>query len=139
MANKYKNIFYHLNQITKYKNKNYWESLTEIERKEFNIYMINRYLSMNFNWIDTINFLQKYTHTLPKKLSYILYEKLIPKSNIFLKYIKNKKESTIDKNVIDKITKYYKCSISEAYNYLEILDKNDIKELLSYYGEEIKL
>jgi len=136
---KYKNIFYHLNQITQYKNKNYWNSLNENEKKEFNIFMINRYLSMNYYWVDIINFLQKYNHSLPKNLSYILYEKIIPKEKIFLRYIKNKNNKSIDKQIINILKKYFECSKSEVLDYLNILNKDDIKKILFYYGEEIKL
>lgn len=134
---KNKNIFDHLNQITKYKIKGYWESLNENERKEFNIYMINRYLSMNYNWVEIINILQKYNHSLPKKTSYLLYNSIIPKTNIFLRYIKNKSKKNISKEVIEKIKLYYKCSEREALEYSKILDKKDIKELFSLYGEKI--
>ena len=49
-------IFDWLNQITLKKGK--WESFSESDQKKFQTYIINRFLSMNMEWIDIINYLQ---------------------------------------------------------------------------------
>ena len=83
---KRKSLFDHINQITKIQNPNYWEQISEEDKKTWSNYMVNRFLSMNSNWIELINELQKYNLE-PKEL-YKLYTNVLPKSKQWLKYIK---------------------------------------------------
>lgn len=131
-------FFDHLNQIIKYKKVNYWNNLSEEDRSTWNTFMMNRYLSMNLNWTVVVDFFQKYNHTLSDRLSYILYVNYIPKTNIFLKYIKKDKS---DKNgeLIKYISKYYLCSLSEASEYLYLLSKEDLNKILEDFGLDKKL
>ena len=52
-------IFDWLNQITLYKQS--WDSFSEEDHKSFNTFIINRFLSMNKEWIEIVNMLQQYT------------------------------------------------------------------------------
>ena len=71
-----KTLFDHIKQITEKKvSKGYWESLSESEEKSFSTYLVNRYLSMNMNWIDFVNSLQKYTIGLLRPKRYIMFMK----------------------------------------------------------------
>lgn len=78
---KKKTLFDHLNQITKVKNPNYWDTLSFEDKKTFDNYMIHRYLSMNMEWLDIIAQLQPYTQNLSKEMVYKVYSDLLPKSN----------------------------------------------------------
>ena len=86
-----------------------WDSYTESEKKEFNIYMINRWLSMDpdYNLIEIINELQHLTIGLlePKEV-YKLYYYLLPKQQYWLKFIKGKKESKYNPELIEYCKKY---------------------------------
>ena len=84
-----KTLFDHIKQITEKVSKRLLESLSESEEKSFSTYLVNRYLSMNMNWIDFVNSLQKYTIGLlrPKEV-YHVYEEFIPQGKVYLKWVK---------------------------------------------------
>ena len=50
---KRKSLFDHINQITKIQNPNYWEQISEEDKKTWSNYMVNRFLSMKSDWIDS--------------------------------------------------------------------------------------
>jgi hypothetical protein len=56
---KAKSLFEHLSGIKEKKVK--WDTLSEMDKKSFEPYMINRFLSMNIDLLPIINILQKYT------------------------------------------------------------------------------
>ena len=58
--NKQVNLFSHLKQIKEVQNPDYWDTLSDTEKKTWSTFMINRYLSMNIDWIDTIAEVQPY-------------------------------------------------------------------------------
>ena len=53
--------------------------------------MIHRYVSMNMDYIDIVNYVQK-INPQNKKQIYTIYREMIPKKKVYLKYVKN--EST---------------------------------------------
>ena len=72
MSEKAKTIFDHLSGITDKKTP--WDKLSEVDRKSFSPYMINRWLSMNPNYLDLVNELQQYTiGQLDARETYTLY------------------------------------------------------------------
>jgi hypothetical protein len=85
---KKKSLFDHINQITAVQNPNYWEEISEEDKKSFSNYMVNRFLSMKPEWIELVNELQKY-NLKPKEL-YKLYTNILPKGKQWLKYTKGK-------------------------------------------------
>ena len=137
-------IFDWLNQITLKKGK--WESFSESDQKKFQTYIINRFLSMNMEWIDIINYLQKYTMGIPLKPkdAYKLYSGLLPKKKTFLRYIKGKKKTKYEDWVVEIMCKEFEISKNEAEDYLEILYlssdvKLELKNIIEKYGVEPKL
>lgn len=128
---KNKSLFDHLNQITKYKTKNYWSTLDSIDKKSWSNYMINRFLSMNISWCNIISYVQKYN--LEPKIYYELLNGLIPRTNVFLRYIKKNKKD-LDNNTINIISKYFECSNKEAEEYVDILNKKQIENIIKSYG-----
>jgi hypothetical protein len=70
-----------------------WGKLNEVDQKSFSPYIINRWLSMNPDYIELVDMLQQYTiGLLDKKQVYQLYYELLPQQKTFSKYIKGKKE-----------------------------------------------
>jgi len=57
---KAKTLFDHLSGLKE--NKTKWESLSDVDKKSFSVYLINRYLSMNFEFIDLVNEVQRFTN-----------------------------------------------------------------------------
>jgi len=138
---KAKTIFQHLSGIKEKKQS--WESLTEMDKKSFSPFIINRWLSMNMDLLPIINELQKYTiGTLSARDTYKLYLDFLPKKKTFDKYVKGKKSSKYNKDMLAYLSQWYGVSQSEVKDYLEILSKDDVKSILKNYGltdKEIKV
>ena len=77
-------IFDHLSNITDKKVP--WSTLNDVDRKAFSVYLINRWLSMNMDFIEIVNELQKYTiGQLSPAETYKLYFDVLPKQKQFNK------------------------------------------------------
>ena len=62
------------------------------------------------------------------------YQKVKDSINI-LKVKKNKK---YDKELVDIIVKYFECSKLQGKEYIELIDKKELKEILEMHGLETK-
>lgn len=93
-------------------------------------YMINRYLSMNQDYIELVNLIQKNTWQMKGEHLYSLYKDIIPESNVYLKYIKAKTSSKYKPDEIEAVQKYYQVSKREAKDYIDLLSKDDVKDIL---------
>lgn len=122
------NIFSHLNNIT-------------LEKKEFlgdegwNSWMINRYISMDENYVELVNIIQKNTYQLSPKQIYTIYRDIIPKRKVWLGYIKSKKEKT-NPDLLVLLAEWFECSEREVKHYLDLLSKTDLEEILSKFGKD---
>ena len=138
-----KTLFDHIKQITDTQNPKYWDTLEDGEKKTFSNYMILRFLSMKYEWVELIGELQPYLQELPPKTLYLTLIDLIPKSRTFLKYIKPTKGEDYESWLIEMIGKYYGVSLLEAEEYVGILyaikdGHSKIKEIAEMYGIEEK-
>ena len=134
---KAKTIFQHLSGIKEKKQS--WESLSEMDKKSFSPFIINRWLSMNMDLLPVINELQQYTiGTLRPKEVYKLYLDFLPKKKTFDKYIKGKKSDKYNKEMLQYLSQWYGVSQSEVKEYLEILSKDDVVDILMKYGKTKK-
>ena len=127
-----KGLFDHINHITSTQSKDYWNTLTESDKKTWSNYMINRFLSMKMEWTDFVNEIQKLK--LDPCMLYLVYSNVLPKGKQYLKYIKKKKQTNFNTEVVQKISEYFECSKSESEDYLKLLTKKQIRELVSKYG-----
>jgi len=127
-------IFDWLKQITYEKQS--WDSFTEEDRVSFNPYMIHRFLSMNPEYIEFVNLIQNIPYTEKEKI-YKLYLYMIPKKNMFLKYIKSTKSKTREE-LLQHLASYYECSLHEADEYYHMLHNDTIKGILKKKGIDDK-
>ena len=142
---KERSLFDHIKQITEKRvSKDYWKKLTESEQKKFTPYLVNRYLSMNMDWIDFVNTLQKYTIGLlkPREI-FEVYESFIPKGKVYLKWVKGKKSVSYNDKLVDYVRRYYEVSSVEAKDYIDILKKDDegiesLTNIVKTYGVDKK-
>jgi hypothetical protein len=116
------NLFDFLNQIIYYKQP--WDTFTDDEKSEFNTYMIHRFISMNPDYIDIVNMIQKYPNC-PTRMVYKFYCDLLPKKKSFFKYIKASGKN--DSETIKAVAEYYQCSTREAKDYINIIDTQLVK------------
>jgi len=129
-----KNIFDWLKEINNKKSP--VNSFSEKDWEVFNSYMIHRFLSMNRDFLEIVNFVQSYPPQ-EKKAIYNIYREFIPKNNKWNKYIKSSIKQP-NNDLVKIITNYYTCSQKEAKEYLNILDKQAIVSILTQIGIEKK-
>ena len=129
-----KNIFDWLKEINNKKSP--VNSFSEKDWEVFNSYMIHRFLSMNKDFIEIVNYVQNYPPQ-EKKAIYSIYKEFIPKNNKWNKYIKSSIKQP-NNDLVKIITNYYTCSQKEAKEYLNILDKQAIVSILTQIGIEKK-
>lgn len=122
-------IFDWLKEITL--NKNDWDSFSEEDKKSFNAWLVNRFLSMNPDYIEVVDMVQKYQHLTDKQL-YTLYQTLIPRKNVFLKYIKGKKDKNSTED-LQYLARYFECSIREVKDYMEFTPQNEMVNILDNF------
>ena len=126
-----------INQVLVHK-KN-WNEFSEDEQKKFSPFIINRWLSMDEEFIEIVNYFQKYAiGTLEPREVYKWYCEVLPKGKRFNKYIKGKKSKKYDKDLINILLKYFECSKLHLEEYLEFLSKDDLNRILMKYGIESK-
>lgn len=130
---KAKTIFEHLSGIKEKKVK--WNSLSDMDKKTFSPFIINRWLSMNLDLLPIVNILQKYTiGLLSARDVYKVYFDFLPKKKTFDKYVKGKGSGKYNKEMLSYLSQWYGVSKREVIDYLDILSKDDIVTILMKYG-----
>ena len=116
---KRKSLFDHINQITKIQNPNYWDEISDEDKKSWSNYMVNRFLSMKPEWIELVNELQKY-NLKPKEL-YKLYTNVLPKGKRWLKYTKGRNSMDYPEWLINIMRNNDESSRKEAIEAIDML------------------
>ena len=130
-------IFDWVNQI-QYGKKS-WNTFSEEEQKKFSPFIVNRFLSMDKEFIEVVNMFQKYSiGTLESREVYKWYCEVLPKGRRYNKYIKGKKQVKYDSELIEIMCKHYEVSKSECIEYLGIISKEELKFILELYGLDLK-
>ncbi len=125
-----KTIFQWLNEITLYKSPP--EKFSQESWDKWNSYMIHRYLSMDINYIDIVNYVQK-VNPQSKKQIYTIYKEMIPKKKVYLKYVKNENKRNYQE-LAEYIAEYFECSLGEADQYIDILQEYGVRGILWKMG-----
>jgi hypothetical protein len=113
-----------------------WDSFSDKEKESFNPYMVNRFLSMHQPFIELINYIQTVPYT-DKKKYYRLYCNLLPKQNVWLKYIKPQMKQP-NKKLLETIASLYEVSTRQAASWVDLLGKEYIEEALQKQGLQDK-
>ena len=137
---KAKNIFEHISGITDKKTP--WDVLSDIDKKSFTPYIINRWLSMNMDFIELVNELQRYTiGQISNEETYKLYYDILPKQKQFNKYIKGKKADKYNPALVELLSQHFLVSEAEAMEYIDMYQDtslNTLKEIIKKYGKTDK-
>ena len=115
-----------------------WEDFNDEEKKSFNVFIINKGLSMNPNYLEIVNMVQNFTglnQVLSQKEVFNIYFKLLPNKFRFYKWIKGEKTKK-DKEKLEYLAMHFKVSTREAYDYLRILDKKTINKIIKNYKND---
>ena len=112
-----------------------WNEFSEDEQKKFSPFIINRWLSMDKEFLEIVNYFQKYSiGTLESREVYRWYCDVLPKGKRFNKYIKGKKDKKYNTELIDIMVTHFECSKSQVKDYLDLIAKNELIEILEKYG-----
>ena len=127
-------IFDWLKEITI--TKSTWSSFTEDQQNSFNSYMVHRFVSMYEGYTEVANYGQRIP--LPEKeKTYKYYCHMLPKKNVFLKYVKSSRKKT-NESVLQHIADHYTISLGEAEDYVYILKREGIEHILEKSGIDEK-
>ena len=119
--------------------KKHWDSFTEDEQKRFSPFIINRWLSMDKEFIEIVNYFQKYSiGTLESREVYEWYRNILPKGKRFNKYIKSKMNKKYDDYLINTLCNYFECSKLQVVEYIKLISKEDLVSILEKYGTNPK-
>lgn len=114
------NIFDHLKNITTMKG-------SYLGDEGWNNWMINRYLSMDPEYCEVVNYIQKNTWQMKGEYLYNLYKDLIPQQYKFLKYIKASKKSDYKKDDVYAVKTYFEVSEKQAKEYIDMLPEDELR------------
>ena len=137
-------LFDHVNQVTRVQDPNYFKKISDADKRTWSNYMINRFLSMEPEFIELVNETQQYTvgTQMRGEIMYKLLIDLLPKSKVYLQYVKGKNEEKFDKELIEIVMLHFVIPKREAVEYIDMLHKlggvQDLRSILMKYGYEEK-
>lgn len=125
------NLFSILNNISNGK-----KSLVDHEdfKKEYNCFMINRFLAMDNSTVFFANEVSKMS-TLPKRMQYEFLFHGINKTKRYFKYAKAAATKTKD---VENVAKHFSVNKERAIELLGILSKAQIKEINLIFEDRVK-
>ena len=130
------NPFDHIKNL--HTKKRRWEDFNDEEKKSFNVFIINKGLSMNPNYLGIVNMVQNFTGLnqiiYPKEV-FNIYFNLLPNKFRFYKWIKGEKTKK-DKEKAEYLAMHFKVSTREAYDYLQLLDRKTINSIIKNYKND---
>lgn len=127
-------IFDWLKEITYHKSPS--SKFTAEDWDSFNSYLIHRYVSMLEDYTEVANFGQRIPYP-EKEKTYKYYCSMLPKKNVFLKYVKSSRKRPNEK-VLQYIADHYTISLGEAEDYVYILKREGVEMILERAGIDEK-
>ncbi len=124
MEDKKITIWDHLKNITNHKG----EYLGD---EGWNNWMVNRFLSMNRDYCEVINFVQKNTWQIKGEYLYNLYKDIFPKQYVYLNYMKSKNKKEYKEDILEAVQSYFEISKKEAKEYIDMLPKEELEDIVS--------
>jgi hypothetical protein len=100
----------------------------------WNNWMINRFLSMDPDYCEVVNVVQKNTWQIKGENLYNLYKDLIPKQYKYLKYIKAKNKKEFKPEQVEAVQIYFEVSKKEAKEYINMLPKEELENITSQFN-----
>lgn len=135
--------FQHIEEITGKQRLEYFDSLSEPDKKTFNVYLINLALSMNPALLPLVNEVNRQWSSLNPREVYLVYCSLLPKSKRRYPWVKKQKSTSYPEWVITIMEQHFQINTSNAMTYLDILHatetgKGELKQLLEGYSSDPK-
>lgn len=106
--------------------------------KQFNTFMILRYLSLEKGFVSLVNILNVYQAALTKEEMYKVLLFLIPRGRRFLQYPKAIKDG-FDEESIELVRQYFECSFEEAKEWvkLKLISTYDVEKIKEAFGGKV--
>ncbi len=108
-----------------------WDDIGEENKKGYNPFLINLWLSMEPSLIEIINEVQRYQ--VPNKDHYNFYLQVLPKRKLYFRWLKAKSKK-YNKDVVNKLAAFYNEGSQQIYDSLECLDEQKIINILEQTG-----
>jgi hypothetical protein len=124
MEDKKITIWDHVKNITTNKGK-------YLGNEGWNNWMCNRILSMDRNYCEVVNYIQKNTWQIKGEHLYNLYKDIIPKQYVYLKYIKAQNKKEYKEDILEAVQSYFEISKREAKEYINMLPKEELENIIS--------
>ena len=140
---KKKSLFDHISHVREKKTENYFDTLTDEDKKTFSNYMVNRFLSMDMNLIEVIDQLQKHSVNLNPRDYYRVLREVVPQGRAFHKYIKSTNDDKHNAELVNLVASHYEVSKLHAEEYIDVFKSTEsgiteLEELCAKYGNEPK-
>ena len=109
---------------------------SDFEMKQFDKYMIMRYLSLDSGYLPLINILNQYQEVLTPQQLYKILIIILPRGKKFLQYPKLKEKIHKDEEV-NMLKTYYDCSRRDIMEYLEmgLLSNKERDDIIEKFGK----
>lgn len=117
-------LFDHVKQIRSGKSPDYYENLSEENRKTFNHFMILRALAMDDEVVGEMAFLYRYFSIIPSAQFYQLLTDLVPTSSRWIPWVKTKVIKHTPE-FLSLVAKHYDVSKRQANEYINVLTSTD--------------
>lgn len=127
-------MFQILNYLTAEKKS--WSSLSDEEKKNFNIFFMNRILSFDEDIVEIVNFMQKNSN-IPVEQYYNFWLNNLPPKRLYLKYLKKNKSSE-NNDLLLSLANYLSISSREVREYIHMIDKKILHNILGNIGYDQK-
>jgi len=122
-----------------------WESLPPHDKKGFSPFMINMWLSMNYDYVELVNDLQRYTMSdkpegrLSAKNVYKLYLDLLPKVRLpFSNFVKRTTNTKYNPELLKLLASHFYINTRVAEDYVDLIPKDRLAEVIRMYGKTDK-
>lgn len=138
-----KSLFDHLTAIYQDQRPEYFDELSEADQKSLNPYMINKFISMNMDFVPIVNEFQKYYAGVGPRETYLFYSQIIPKGKYFNKFIKKQGVTEYEEWLVALVARYFTVSLRDATDYLQLFyqtaeGKKDLRSICEFYGTDPK-
>jgi hypothetical protein len=128
-------LFDHLKQITQIQDPDYFDNLTEADKKSFNHFIILKGLSMNPDNLEAVCTLYKYFDVVPSSQFYKLLISFIRPDPNFYPWIKAKNKHK--EELVEMISKRFEVTNRESEEYINLLSlTEDGRNSLVYICQE---
>jgi hypothetical protein len=127
-------IFDWLKEITYYKSPP--SKFTPEDWDSFNSWSIHKFTSMYEAYTEVANYGQRIPYP-EKEKTYKYYCHMLPKKNVFLKYVKSSRKKS-NEQLLQHIANHFTVSLGEAEEYIELLKKAGVEQILEKSGVDEK-